>query len=132
MVLSLAVEEVIIFRPETPAELQLRQGLAWHTRRLTKPGRVTMLGPITRPKTGRSRYRMSQPEPLVRRFNITSLLRNHHANAPGAPANFLGRFAGSGYVEVWMALKRKLACKNHALAVATLEVFLTARRPLLI
>src|ERR1700732_3545451 len=86
-----------------------------------------MLGPTTRPKTGRSRYRMSQPEPLVRRFNIMSLLRNHQANAPGAPSNFLGRFAGSGCVEFWMALKRKLACKNHAL-----EVFLTARRPLVI
>ena len=35
-----------------------------------------MLGPITRHKTGRSRYRMSQPETLVRRFNITPLLRN--------------------------------------------------------
>ena len=91
-----------------------------------------MLGPITRRKTGRSRYRMSQPEPLVRRFNIMSLLRNRQANAPGAPSNFLGRFAGSGCVEFWMALKMKLACKNHALAVATLEVFLTARRPLLI
>jgi hypothetical protein len=83
MVLSLAVEEVVIFRPGTPAELQLRQGLAWPTRRLTKPGRQTMLGPITRHKTGRSRYRMSQPEPLVRRFNITPLLRNRQANAPG-------------------------------------------------
>jgi hypothetical protein len=83
MVLSLAVEEVVIFRPGTPAELQLRQGLAWHQRRLTKLGRETMLGPITRHKTGRSRYRMSQPEPPVRRFNITPLLRKHHANAPG-------------------------------------------------
>src|SRR3984893_10701376 len=82
MVLSLAVEEVVIFRPGTPAELQLRQGLAWHTRLLTKPGRGTMLGPITRHKTGRSRYRKSQPEPLVRRFNITPLLRNRQANAP--------------------------------------------------
>ena len=91
-----------------------------------------MLGPITRDKTGRFKDRMSQPEPLVRRFNIMSLLRNHQANAPGAPSNFLGRFAGSGWVEFCMALKRKLACKNHALAVATLEVFLTARRPLLI
>jgi hypothetical protein len=26
---------------------------------------------------------MSQPEPLVRRFNITPLLRNRQANAPG-------------------------------------------------
>jgi hypothetical protein len=25
---------------------------------------------------------MSQPEPLVRRFNITPLLRNRQANAP--------------------------------------------------
>jgi len=42
-----------------------------------------MLGPITRHKTGRSRYRMSRPESLVRRFNITPLLRNRQANAPG-------------------------------------------------
>jgi len=83
MVLSLAVEEVVIFRPGTPAELQLRQGLAWHPRRLTKPGRETMLGPITRHKTGGSRYRMSQPESLVRRFNLTPLLRSRQANAPG-------------------------------------------------
>ena len=43
-----------------------------------------MLGPITRRKTGRSRYRMSQPEPLVRRFNIMSLLRNHRLAAISA------------------------------------------------
>src|SRR6266436_4886998 len=87
MVLSLAVEEVVIFRPGTPAALRLRQGRAWHTRLLTKPGRQTMLGPITRHKTGRSRCRMSQPEPLVRRFNITPLLRNRQANAsPGSVA----------------------------------------------
>jgi hypothetical protein len=83
MVLSLAVEGVVIFRRGTPAELQLRRGLAWHTRLLTKPGRETMLGPITRHRTGRSRYRMSQPEPLVLRFNITPLLRNRQASAPG-------------------------------------------------
>ena len=81
MALSLAVEEAVIFRPGTPVELQLRQGLAWHTRLLTKPGRQTMLGPIIRHNSGRSN-RMSQPEPLVRRFNITPLLRNRPANAP--------------------------------------------------
>ena len=79
MALSLAVEEAVIFRPGTPVELQLRQGLAWHTRLLTKPGRQTMLGPIIRHNSGRSN-RMSQP--LVRRFNITPLLRNRQANAP--------------------------------------------------
>ena len=81
MALSLTVEEVVIFRPGTPAELQLRQGLAWRTRRLTKLGRETMLGPIIRHNSGRSN-RMSQPEPLFRRFNITPLLRNRQANAP--------------------------------------------------
>jgi hypothetical protein len=62
-------------------ELQLRQGLAWHTRLLTKPGRQTMLGPNIRHNSGRSNL-MSQPEPLVLRFNITPLLRNRQANAP--------------------------------------------------
>src|SRR6202023_4437598 len=81
MALSLAVEEANIFRPGTPVELQLRQGLAWHTRLLTKPRRQTMLGPIIRHNSGRSN-RMSQPEPLFRRFNITPLLRNRQANAP--------------------------------------------------
>src|SRR5260370_29969805 len=85
MALSLAVEEAVIFRPGTPVELQLRQGLAWQTRLLTKPGRQTMLGPITRHNTGRSSYRMSQPEPLVRRFNITPLLRNRQANTGQCP-----------------------------------------------
>src|ERR1700736_4632144 len=79
--LSQAVEEAVIFWPGTPVELQLRQGLAWHTRLLTKPGRQTMPGPIIRHNSGRSN-RMSQPEPLVRRFNLTSLLRNRQANAP--------------------------------------------------
>ena len=69
-----------------------------------------MLGPITRHKTGRSRYRMSQPEPLVWRFNITSLLRNRQANPPvktcfsavtgypGARSRFLGRLACIAFV----------------------------------
>ena len=38
-------------------------------------------------QAGRSRYRMSQPEPLVRRFNITPLLRNRQANQGQCPGD---------------------------------------------
>jgi hypothetical protein len=69
------------YNPKTDCEQ--RQAIAWHQPRLTKLGRETMLGPVTRHKTGRFKYRMSQPEPPVRRFNITLLLRNHQANASG-------------------------------------------------
>src|ERR1700737_2978240 len=78
----MALSQAVTARPGTPADCEQRQAIALHQRRLIKLGRETMLGPITRHKAGRSRYRMSQPEPLVRRFNITPLLRNRQANAP--------------------------------------------------
>src|ERR1700730_6884479 len=78
----MALSQAVTSRPGTPADCEQRQAIAWHQRRLIKLGRETMLGPITRHKAGRSRYRMSQPEPMVRRFNITPLLRNRQANAP--------------------------------------------------
>jgi hypothetical protein len=81
MVLLPAVEAVIIFRPGPPAELQLRQGLAWHTRRRTKHGRETKLGPITRYSSDRPRERVSQAEALVPRFS-TLLLGNRQAQCP--------------------------------------------------
>ena len=68
------------FSAGNPGGLQAASGYRLAQRRLTKLGRETMLGPNTRHKLGRSKYRMSQPEPLVRRFNIKPLLRNLQAN----------------------------------------------------
>ena len=58
------------FSAGNPGGLEQRQAIAWQQRRLTRLGRETMLGPITWHKTGKSWYRMSQPEPPIRRFNI--------------------------------------------------------------
>ncbi len=72
--LSQAVEEAVIFRPGTPVELQLRQGLAWHKRLLTKPGRQT---------TGWAHYsaQLGQVQPNVTTGTSGSALQ-HNAVTP--------------------------------------------------
>jgi hypothetical protein len=68
---QIALSRAVTSRWGMPADCEQPQAIAWRKRRLTKLGRETRLGPITGHKACRSRYRRSQPEPLVRRFNIT-------------------------------------------------------------